>query len=163
MKKERGKVWLGVGTIVTNTKGEWLVVKKTYGGLKGVWSIPAGFVDAGETLDTAAKREVKEETGIDCQVEGVYGIRSGVLQDDISDNMVVFLASANDEQQVICIQEREIQEACWIHPTALVDDPVSSFMIRAFATEGNLQELLKARETITADPIFGYTEYKVFL
>ena len=62
MKKDRGKVWLGVCAIVENTQGEWLVVKKSYSGLKGRWSLPAGFVQEGETINEAVVREVKEET-----------------------------------------------------------------------------------------------------
>lgn len=161
MKKERGKVWLGAGVIVTNDHGEWLVVKKTYGGLKDVWSIPAGFVDVGETLDAAAKREVLEETGIDCVIEGVYGVRSGVIRDEVSDNMVIFYAQASDT--TITIDERELSDARWIHPTELATDPVSSFMLRIFATEGNLQQPLQVQKDVEPDPIFGYTDYKVFL
>lgn len=161
MKKERGKVWLGAGVIVTNSRGEWLVVKKTYGGLKGVWSIPAGFVDVGETLDAAAKREVLEETGVDCVIQGVYGVRSGVIRDDVSDNMVIFYAQASDT--TITIDERELSDARWIHPTELATDPVSSFMLRIFATEGNLQQPLQVQKDVEPDPIFGYTDYKVFL
>ena len=67
MAKDRGKVWLGAAAIVENTKGEWLLVKKTYGGLKGKWSLPAGFVQEAETVTTTAKREVLEETAIVCQ------------------------------------------------------------------------------------------------
>lgn len=163
MKKERGKVWLGVGTIVVNMKGEWLVVKKSYGGLKGAWSIPAGFVDAGETLDAAALREIKEETGIDCQIEGVYGIRSGVIHEEISDNMIIFFATLRQEQQEIIIQQSELLDACWIHPNDLAQNPVSSFMLRALASEGNLQELLTCRHNISPDAVFGYTDYKVFI
>lgn len=161
MKMERGKVWLGAGVIVTNSRGEWLVVKKTYGGLKGVWSIPAGFVDVGETLDAAAKREVLEETGVDCVIQGVYGVRSGVIRDDVSDNMVIFYAQASDT--TITIDERELSDARWIHPTELATDPVSSFMLRIFATEGNLQQPLQVQKDVEPDPIFGYTDYKVFL
>ncbi|OCS92574.1 NUDIX domain-containing protein [Caryophanon latum] len=161
MKKERGKVWLGAGVIVTNDQGEWLVVKKTYGGLKDVWSIPAGFVDVGETLDAAAKREVLEETGIDCVIQGVYGVRSGVIRDEVSDNMVIFYAHASDA--TITIDERELSDARWIHPTELATDPASSFMLRIFATEGNLQQPLQVQKDVEPDSIFGYTDYKVFL
>ena len=74
-KNKRGNVWLGASGIVMNSKGEWLVVKKTYGGLKGMWSLPAGFVEGDETADNAAIREVKEETGLDCILEGMVGFR----------------------------------------------------------------------------------------
>ena len=90
MKKDRGKVWLGVAAVVENEKGEWLVVKKTYSGLKGRWSLPAGFVQPAETVNAAAIREVKEETGIDCEVIGLIGFRTGVIREDISDNMAIF-------------------------------------------------------------------------
>ena len=70
-QEKRGKVWLAVSGLVKSTEGQWLVVKKRYGGLKGKWSLPAGFVDEGETADEAVIREVKEETGIDCTVKGI--------------------------------------------------------------------------------------------
>ncbi len=32
------------------------------------WSFPKGKLDAGETIEQAALREVKEETGLDCRI-----------------------------------------------------------------------------------------------
>ena len=112
-RKERGNVWLGVSGLVLNSVGEWLVVRKSYGGMKGMWSLPAGFVNGGETVDMAIIREVKEETGIDCQVEGMIGFRTGVLKGEISDNMAIFLLTPLNEKQLVIPELNEILEASW--------------------------------------------------
>ena len=38
------------------------------------WAFPGGALDLGESLPDAAVREVKEETGIDCELTGLIGI-----------------------------------------------------------------------------------------
>jgi 8-oxo-dGTP pyrophosphatase MutT (NUDIX family) len=40
---------------------------------KLVWTIPKGHVEAGETSEITAVREVREETGIDAEIEGRLG------------------------------------------------------------------------------------------
>ena len=50
--------------LVENEKGRVLMIRRAYGSKKGKWSLPGGFVDRGERRDQAARREVKEETGI---------------------------------------------------------------------------------------------------
>ena len=42
----------------------------------GRWSFPSGYVDRGEVIEGAAVREVKEETGLDAQLEGLVGVYS---------------------------------------------------------------------------------------
>lgn len=64
-----------VGALVVRGS-ELLVVRMTYGPSKGRYMLPGGIVDPGETLDVAAVREVREETGIEARPLGIAGIRS---------------------------------------------------------------------------------------
>lgn len=161
MKKDRGKVWLGVASIVENANGEWLVVKKAYSGLKGRWSLPAGFVQEGETVATAAVREVLEETGIVCEVQSLIGFRTGVLAGDISDNMAIFYCKPLSGSNDMVIQEGEIMEASWIHPEKLATDELSSVMLAEMAKEG-VTATLHRHDDIDPGTVFGYREYQLF-
>ncbi len=42
----------------------------------GLWSFPAGFVDRGEPLEEALRREVREELGLEVDVERLVGVYS---------------------------------------------------------------------------------------
>lgn len=162
VKKDRGKVWLGVGSIVENAKGEWLLVKKTYGGLKGIWSLPAGFVQEAETVTTAAMREVLEETGVMCNVVGLVGFRSGVIAHDISDNMAIFYCKPVDDDAAFLLQEREIVEACWMAPSDIAVNELSSVMLKEMAQEHVERHMHPIIEDINPGDMFGYSEYHLY-
>lgn len=151
---KRGKVWLGAAGIVEEN-GKFLVVKKKYGGLKGQWSFPAGFVDQGETVDEAAKREVFEETGILAEPTKIAGIRSGVIKNEISDNLVVFYM--RKVGGFLKEETTEIEEARLLTKEELLNDPRTSSMIPYFLKrKGDFKTEMNPGEQ------FGYTAYKLF-
>jgi len=45
------------------------------------WALPGGFVDYGERLEDAARREIREETGLDVQLVGLLGVYSDPARD----------------------------------------------------------------------------------
>ncbi|MGM0898667.1 MAG: NUDIX domain-containing protein [Bacillota bacterium] len=160
-KSKRGDVWLGAAGLVVNKKQQWLVVKKRYGGLHGKWSLPAGFVEKDETVDQAALREVKEETGIDCVLLGMIGFRSGVIKGRVSDNMAVFLLHPLKEGQMLIAQQEELYEAAWRSPHELAKDEEASVMLHEMAAYV-VEEGFEPIEDVDPGHIFGYTDYKLF-
>lgn len=159
IRVREGKVWLGACGIVIRGE-EALVVKKTYSGLKGQWSFPAGFVQEGETVDEAAIREVLEETGVEAVVRQVAGIRSGVIRESISDNMVVFwMDYVKGEPRP---QEGEIAETRFMPIHELLTDPLSSTYLKIILPGYTEREGGMPGQTYDIDPVFQYTSYKIF-
>ncbi|WP_205536254.1 NUDIX domain-containing protein [Paenisporosarcina cavernae] len=161
MPKDRPNVWLGVSALVVNEANEWLMVKKKYGGLKGKWSFPAGFVENDETVDEAAIREVKEETGVDISIHAIIGFRTGVIQEIISDNMVIFRAVPISQDQPLIAQTREIEEVAWLSPLELKGETNVSVMVHHLV-EKELKQGLTSIDGIHPGNQFGYSSYKLF-
>ena len=59
------------------------------------WALPGGFMDVGETCETAAVREAKEETGLDVQLDRLLGVYSDPRRDPRQHTLtVVYTATA---------------------------------------------------------------------
>lgn len=59
--------------VVTNDDGQILLQRRTDNNL---WALPGGTMDIGETISECARREVREETGLDVELVGIVGIYS---------------------------------------------------------------------------------------
>src|SRR5262245_20607084 len=79
------------GVIVPGRDGV-LMVKRKYDPAAGAWCLPAGFIEYGETPERCAVRELREETGVEARLVGLFGVYAGL--DDPRARSVLILYTA---------------------------------------------------------------------
>lgn len=58
---------VAVGAVIFDAEGRLLLVQRARPPSKGLWSLPGGRVEPGESLSTALVREIREETGLEVE------------------------------------------------------------------------------------------------
>lgn len=58
-----------------------ILVKRSHDPYKDHWAIPGGLVEYGETVENAAVREFKEETGLEVKLVKIVGVYSDPSRD----------------------------------------------------------------------------------
>jgi ADP-ribose pyrophosphatase YjhB (NUDIX family) len=116
----------GVGAIVVGSEGVLLVRRDKDPG-RGFWSIPGGGVEIGETQKESVLREVKEETGVHCEILDLVGTADLITHDasgKIEFHYLLnhYLARALTETTTPEIPEAEVD---WFHPDDLPEDMAS--------------------------------------
>ncbi|MCY4386084.1 MAG: NUDIX domain-containing protein [Desulfurellaceae bacterium] len=80
---------LGVGGAVVRDNRLLLVRRASRRG-RGNWQVPGGFVEPDETIERAVVREVREESGVTGEVQGVVGLRNR-CDPDIGNSLYIVL------------------------------------------------------------------------
>lgn len=101
--------WVGVvaGCLIEKN-GRYLLIQEKQAKVYGLWNLPAGYVDKGETIQQAAIREAKEESGYDVEL----GNQVGLFHEDVN-KPVKHVYRAKIIGGELKIQESEILDAQW--------------------------------------------------
>ncbi len=103
--------------------GEFLVVRRARPPMQGLFTLPGGGVEAGESLAEAVQREVREETGLTIEPVALAGTREVIGRDDagrLQRHFVILAFAARWVAGEPRLNE-ELSEARWIRPAALRD------------------------------------------
>ena len=87
MKKVGYKNPIPTVDIIIQMNSRILLVKRKNEPFRGYMAIPGGFVNEGETVEDAAKREVKEETSLNIELIDILGVYSDPKRDPRGHNM----------------------------------------------------------------------------
>src|ERR1035437_9147133 len=74
-RRFQAKFTVSAAGIITNEKGEVLLADHILRPASG-WGVPGGFLEAGEQPETALRREIREETGLELQDVRLYNART---------------------------------------------------------------------------------------
>jgi 8-oxo-dGTP diphosphatase len=72
---------LATDCVIYDQAGRVLLIRRKYEPFKGAYALPGGFVEIGETVETACRREVREEAGIDIGELRLVGVYSDPKRD----------------------------------------------------------------------------------
>jgi len=115
-KPKSSQLVVVVAGCVIKRDNKYLVVQENTGKAAGLWNIPAGHVDEGETLEAAAKREVKEETGYDVGVGELIGLWQAAV-----DRPVGHVFHAQIIGGELIPHSDEIREATWLSYDQIIE------------------------------------------
>jgi 8-oxo-dGTP diphosphatase len=72
---------LTVDCVVLDGEGRVLLIRRRNPPFKGRYALPGGFVDIGETVEEACRRELREETGVKARKIELVGVYSDPRRD----------------------------------------------------------------------------------
>jgi len=136
---------LGVSGIVFNNQKQILLIQRNQPPAMGLWSIPGGKLEPGESLVEACKREIKEETGLDTDIKNIVAVVERRVE-GFHYVIIDFIALLADEENSQPIPQSDVSEARWVSLEHLVNYEL---------VEGLVEIILRSYAVFKGDYIAG--------
>lgn len=114
--------------VVVRHGPRFLLVREARHGQK--WYLPAGRVQPGESLVSAARRETLEESGVPVALDGVLKVEHSPLQDGTARVRVIFLAHPLNDTPPKSKPDEQSLAAAWVSLSELEELPLRGAEVR---------------------------------
>ena len=111
---------VGVGGFI-HRDGRVLLIRRRFEPNRGRWAPPGGLLEVGEDPQEAARREVREELGLEVEVEGLLQVANEVIRDEqgrVRFHYVLIDYLMRPIGEEITLNE-ESDEFAWFEPSAV--------------------------------------------
>ena len=105
-----------VGALVVRSNGDVLIVRSNKWNNK--YTVPGGHIEIGERAEDAIKREVKEETGLDVEVEKLLVVQQAIYPRFYHkhEHFLFMDYVCRSQNSDVNLDGRELQSYTWISP-----------------------------------------------
>jgi ADP-ribose pyrophosphatase YjhB (NUDIX family) len=104
-------------TEASSSEPAFLLLRRAVDPGRGGWDLPAGYLDPGESFEMAARREAREESGIEVELLSLLGVYHSPSANAVS---AVFRARPANAEATVRL-DAESSEHAWV-PRANVPD-----------------------------------------
>ncbi len=123
-----------VGALILNSKDEILLIKSHK--WKDKFTIPGGHIEVGETIESALKREIKEEVNLDVVVVKPLTVQEAIFSKEFfKPRHFIFLDYfCKSESDNAKADDKEVQEVLWVSPDKSLELNLDSFSRKTIET-----------------------------
>lgn len=112
MEQKRPGVGLGV---IIKRGGKVLLGKRKGSHGAGTWSFPGGHLEFGETFETCAQREVREEVGITIQNIKLATVTNDIFEEDQRHFVTIFVTADYSSGDVKVMEQEKCEGWEWFN------------------------------------------------
>ena len=124
--------------------GRLLIARRGRAPMEGLFSLPGGLVEVGETLREAALRELKEEVGVEAEILAFVDHIEPIARDGagVGEHYVVaaFVGRWRSGEARVGVEAAEV---AWIDPEAIGDYPTTLALPALVAKAAKLERSLR--------------------
>jgi len=125
--------------------GQVLVIERTGESWPGI-AFPGGHVEDGESFTDAAKREIREETGLEIDALTLCGVKNWIREDGVRYVVFLYVCDCPEGTEAVSSEEGRV---FWVSLDELTKLPLCSTMeitLRVYLDAGLSEHCMRRRE-----------------